>query len=294
MTSLRTMLLFAGLTALLALVGQALGGAQGLLLGLALALVMHDVGYWHSDRIALRMAGAREVTPREAPGLHGLLTELAIYAGLPTPRLYIIDEPSPNAFATGRDPRHAAVAVTRGLLRLLDEREVTGVLAHELAHIKNRDTLLATMAAVLAGAIAAVAERAQWALLLGDPERQEDERWSPLAALPVILVAPLAALALQFAISRQREFAADQLGARIAGDPLPLADALRKLAAGVAAVPPRRGNPALASLAIVNPFAGDALLSLFSAHPPVSERIERLWRLRYGPSASRLALGLWG
>jgi heat shock protein HtpX len=275
MTRIKTALLLAGLTGLFVLVGREVGGVAGLAIALMLALALNGIAYWYGDAIALQMAGARAVDAFDAPALHALVAELAADARLPMPRVYVIDEPSPNAFATGRDPRHAAVAVTTGLLHLLDRHELAGVIAHELAHIKNRDTLIATIAAVLAGAIAALADMAKWALLLGGGQHEEEER-NPLVTLLLILVAPVAALLIQLAVSRQREFAADALGARITGDPLALASALQKLELGVARRPMVAANPALASLYIVNPFAGDALGSLFSTHPPIRERIARL------------------
>ena len=294
MTRIKTALLLTGLTVLFVLVGQMLGGQAGMFIALILALVMNGIAYWFSDSIALRMAGAQEVSEVEAPGLHSLVTELAIYAGLPKPRVYVIDSPSPNAFATGRDPAHAAVAVTTGILQLLSERELAGVLAHELAHIKNRDTLISTIVAVLAGSITMLADMAQWSLLFGGFGRHEEDEESglnPLATLIMIIVAPIAAMLIQFAISRQREFAADALGAQIVGDPLPLANALRKLELGVELQPMLGTNPALAPLYIVHPFNAGGLMSLFSTHPPIAERIARLMLMeRYERPAG---LGVW-
>jgi heat shock protein HtpX len=285
MTRIKTALLLTGLTVLFVLVGQALGGTTGLVIALALALLMNGISYWFSDQIALRMAGAQEVSEVEAPELHSLVTELAIYAGLPKPRVYLIDSPSPNAFATGRDPQHGAVAVTTGILRLLSQRELAGVIAHELAHIKNRDTLIATIVAVIAGAITALADMAQWSMLCGGFGRHDDEEGgtNPLAALLMIIVAPIAAMLIQFAISRQREFAADELGSKIVGDPMALANALRKLEMGVAMRPMVEADPAQASLYIVNPFNAGGLVSLFSTHSPIAERIARLMDLYRRP-----------
>jgi heat shock protein HtpX len=232
------------------------------------------------------MAGAREVSPAEAPELHRLVEELATYARMPKPRVCIIDDPSPNAFATGRDPQHAAVAVTTGIMRILDRRELAGVIAHELAHIRNRDTLIATIVAVMAGAITSLAYMAQWALYFGGFGRSDDDEggMNPLGGLLFIILGPIAAMLIQFAISRQREYAADALGAKMVGDPLSLADALRRLEMGVQMIPSDRARPAQASLYIVNPFSGSALLNLFSTHPPIAERVARLEELARHPA----------
>jgi len=291
MTRIKTALLLTGLTVLFVLVGRMLGGHGGMIIALILALIMNGIAYWCSDSLALKMAGAQEVSELEAPALHSLVTELAIYAGLPTPRVYIIDNPSPNAFATGRDPGHAAVAVTTGILRLLNQQELAGVLAHELAHIKNRDTLISTVVAVLAGAITTLADMAQWSLLFGGFGHHDDDEegsLNPLAAIILMIVAPIAAMLIQFAISRQREFAADALGAQIVGDARPLINALRKLEMGVELRPMLGANPALAPLYIVHPFNAGGLMSLFSTHPPVAERIARLMEWYGRPAGLRL------
>ena len=289
MTTLKTAVLLTGLTVLLIFVGNAVGGTSGIVIAFGLALVMNGISYWFSDRIALGMAGAREVGPAEAPDLSRLVEELATSARLPIPRVYLIDDPSPNAFATGRDPRHAAVAVTTGITRLLSRRELAGVIAHELAHIKNRDTLIATVAAVIAGAVTALANMAQWALLFGGFGRTDDDEGglNPLAAIVMIIVAPIAAMLIQFAISRQREFAADAVGARIVGDPLALADALRNLRQGVELIPSQRAQPAQASLYIVNPFSGGGIATWFSTHPPIEERVARLEAMARTPASLR-------
>jgi heat shock protein HtpX len=275
-----------GLTVLFVMIGNALGGATGVVIAFALALVMNGISYWFSDSIVLKMSGAREVSPAEAPELHRLVEELATYARLPKPRVYIIDDPSPNAFATGRDPQHGVVAVTTGIMRILNRRELAGVIAHELAHIKNRDTLISTVVAVIAGAITSIAHMAQWAMIFGGFGRGDDEEGaSPLASLAMIIVAPIAAMLIQFAISRQREFAADALGARITGDPLALADALRNLHRGVEMIPSHRAQPAQASLYIVNPFSGGGIASWFSTHPPVEQRVAKLEELARNPAS---------
>lgn len=282
MTGIKTALMLTGLTVLLVMVGGALGGRGGLMIALVLGLILNGVSFWFSDKIALRMAGAREVSEAEAPGLHRMVAELATYARLPKPRVYMINNPSPNAFATGRDPEHGAVAVTTGLTRMLSEQELAGVIAHELAHIKNRDTLIATIAAVLAGAISSLAHMAMW---FGLGRGHDDEGGNPLGGILMIFLAPIAAMLIQFAISRQREYAADALGARIVNDPLALANALRKLELGVQMRPMAEANPAQASLYIVNPFSGGGIAKLFSTHPPMAERIARLTELARHPAS---------
>lgn len=275
MNRMKATMLLAALTALFLWIGQSLGGQQGFVLALLLAGGMNFASYWWSDRIVLRMHGAREVTAREAPELYGLVRRLAQRAGLPMPRVYLIPEEAPNAFATGRDPAHGAVAITHGLTRILDRDELAGVIAHELAHIKNRDTLIMTIAATLAGAIGMLANMAQWALLFGRSSSDE-EGGNPLAGLVGIVVAPFAALLIQMAISRAREFVADEGGADIAADPMALASALRKIEGWSRRVPMEAGTPATAHLFIVNPFAGAGMLKLFSTHPPTDERVARL------------------
>jgi heat shock protein HtpX len=286
MTGIKTAMLLAALTVLLVLIGGALGGTNGIIIAFVFAILMNGVSFWFSDKIALRMAHAREVSEAEAPRLHRLVEGLATYARMPKPRVYLINDPSPNAFATGRDPQHGVVAVTTGIMNILSERELAGVIAHELAHIRNRDTLISTIGAVIAGAVTSVAHMAQFALMFGGFGRGEDEEGvSPLAALPLIIVAPIAAMLIQFAISRQREFAADALAAKITGDPLALADALRGLTRGVEMIPSHAANPAQASLYIVNPFSGGGLMKLFSTHPPIEERIAKLEELARHPAS---------
>jgi heat shock protein HtpX len=275
MNRIKATMLLAALTALFLWIGQSLGGQQGFMLALLLAGGMNFASYWWSDRIVLRMHGAQEVTEREAPELHGLVRRLSQRAGLPMPRVHVIPEEAPNAFATGRSPAHGAVAVTHGLLRLLDRNELSGVIAHELAHIKNRDTLIMTIAATLAGAIGMLANMAQWALLFGR-SAEDEEGGNPLGGLVGILVAPIAAMLIQMAISRAREFVADEGGAEISADPMALASALRKIEGWSREVLMHAATPATAHLFIVNPFAGGGMLKLFSTHPPTDERIARL------------------
>lgn len=277
MNTLKTTLLLAGLTGLFIAVGRLLGGPSGMVIAFGLAVLMNLVSYWFSDQIVLRLYGAQEVLPAEAPRLFRIVQELAEQAGLPLPRLYIIPHRMLNAFATGRDPQHAALAVTVGLLEALGEEELRGVLAHELAHIKNRDILLATVVATLAGAVTLLADMARWATLFGGlgSSRDEEHGGGLLGSLVLLFVAPIAALLIQFAISRSREFEADATGAQIAGTPFGLANALRKLERAAQAVP-GEAHPATAHLFIVNPLRGGGILSLFSTHPPTEVRIKRL------------------
>ncbi len=272
MNRLKTLLLLAALTGLLLFAGQAVGGRAGLTIALGIALVMNFTSYWFADRIVLRMYGAKEVSEAEAPRFHALVRRLAERAGIPMPKVYIIPEEAPNAFATGRNPEHAAVAATEGLLRLLTEDEIAGVMAHELGHVKNRDTLIMTVAATLAGALGFIA---QMGMLFGG-SRDDDEAPSPIGAIGAMLLAMFAAPLIQMAISRSREFLADEAGAAVSGNPLALASALRKLEGWKREVPMHHGSPATAHLFIVNPFAGGGLASLFSTHPSTAARIERL------------------
>jgi heat shock protein HtpX len=275
MNTVKTFILMAALTALFMVGGQALAGQQGMTFALLMALGLNFFSYWFSDKLALAMNGARQVSPDEAPELHQLVGQLAQQAGLPKPRVYLVSNPTPNAFATGRNPQHAAVAVTSGLLQLLDRNELAGVLAHELGHIKNRDILISSMAAVLAGAISYLATMAQWAMLFGGGRRSDGEGGNPLAMLVMIIVAPIGAALIQMAISRGREYLADEAGARISGKPRSLASALEKLTASNRQLP-MQVNPASAQMYIVNPLRGGRLASLFSTHPPMEERIRRL------------------
>src|ERR671933_2852778 len=275
--TLKTTALLAALTALLIVIGGFLGGRGGMLLFFGLAIVMNLGAFWFSGDIALRMAGAREVGEDQAPELHQLVAELATYARLPKPRVAIIDSPSPNAFATGRDANHAVVAVTTGILGILNRDELAGVLAHELGHVRNHDILISSIAATVAGAITMLANMAQWALIFGGFGRSndDDEGANPFAMLLMIIVAPLAATIIQLAISRSREYGADETGARIIGSPDSLARALEKLEMATS-VRTLQLNPSVAHLFIVNPLKGFALSGLFSTHPPIAERVRRL------------------
>src|ERR687888_1321426 len=275
--TIKTTILLAALTALFIAIGGVFGGRGGMVIAFLFAVLMNMGAYWFSGDIALGMAGAHEVSEQEAPELHQLVSELATYARLPKPRVAIIDSPSPNAFATGRDADHAVVAVTTGILGILTRDELAGVLAHELGHVRNHDILISSIAATVAGAITMLANMAQWALIFGGFGRSsdDDEGTNPLAALLMIIVAPIAATIIQLAISRAREFGADDTGARIHGNPDSLARALEKLEAATS-VRPLPVNPSMAHLFIVNPLKGFALSGLFSTHPPIAERIRRL------------------
>jgi heat shock protein HtpX len=273
---LRTGVLLAAMTALIVLVGYLVGGVSGLLLFGVFALVSNAVAYWFSDRIALRVHGAQPVSREQAPWLYEIVERLTTRAGMPLPAIYLIPSRTPNAFATGRDPQHAAVAVTAGIMDILDRRELEGVLAHELSHVRNRDTLISTIAATIAGAISGIATALQWSALFGGMSRDDDDRGGGIVGmLALIILAPLAATVLQLAVSRSREFGADASGAELSGDPDALADALQKLEQGTRALPDDR-HPATAALFIVNPLSGRSLMQLFSTHPPTEERIRRL------------------
>jgi heat shock protein HtpX len=276
---LRTTVLLAALTALFLVIGGALGGNQGLFIAFVFALLMNFASYWFSDKIVLKMYGAREVSPHEAPELHQLVQRLAQRAGIPMPRVYIIPSDAPNAFATGRDPQHGAVAVTEGILRMLDTDELAGVLAHELGHIRNRDTLIMTVAATLAGAITMLANMAQWGAIFGFGRRDDEDSGGSgmFGLLFMAILAPIAATLIQLAISRSREYFADSTGAAVAGSPSGLARALEKLHYASQRLP-MEANPATAHLFIVNPLTGGSLANLFSTHPPIEERIRRLRR----------------
>jgi len=275
MNTLKTTFLMALLTVLLVTAGGAMGGEGGMILAFLFALIMNGVSYWFSDKIVLRMYGAKEIGADKAPALHRIIRDLTLRAQMPMPKLYLIPQEAPNAFATGRDEKHAAVAVTEGILRILDERELRGVLAHELSHIKNRDILIGTIAATMAGAISMLANMAHWGMIFGGRSSDNREGGHPIVALLMIIIAPLAAMLVQMAISRSREFGADATGATISGDPSSLANALRKLERGTQRIP-MEANPATAHMFIVNPLTGGGLMTLFSTHPPMEERITRL------------------
>ncbi|MEK6693327.1 MAG: zinc metalloprotease HtpX [Nitrospirota bacterium] len=276
MNGLKTMVLMVALTLLLIWGGAALGGKSGMTMALGFALVMNMVTYWFSDKIVLRMYGAKEVKEADAPELFSTVRTLAQKASIPTPKVYIMENDSPNAFATGRNPSHAAVAVTTGIMRILSRDELAGVIGHELAHVKNRDILIGTIAATIAGAISYLAQMAHWAMLFGGRSSDDDDRGgNPLVALAMMIVGPIAALLIQMAISRSREYSADEAGARIAGSPFFLSNALKKLHIASQRIP-LEANPATAHMFIVSPLSGRGLLKLFSTHPPMEKRIARL------------------
>jgi heat shock protein HtpX len=275
----KTTLLMAALTALIVFIGNLLGGQNGMILAFILAIGMNFFSYWFSDKIVLRMYKAQEVTPSESPELHQIVAGLAQRANIPMPRIFTIPEDSPNAFATGRNPEHAVVAVTEGLLKLMNRDELEGVLAHELAHVKNRDILIGSIAATLAGAIMILANMARWSAFLGGGSSSNNEGGGRglggIGLIVMSILAPLAAMLIQMAISRSREYHADDSGAEFAGHPNGLANALRKLGAYTKKLP-MDASPQTAHMFIVNPLSGRSLMSLFSTHPPLEERIERL------------------
>ena len=270
------------MTLLLVFVGAAIGGRSGMIFAFAMAIIMNFGTYWFSDKIVLRMYGAQPVSEAEAPELYSIVRTLVQKAGMPMPKVYIIPEETPNAFATGRNPEHAVVAVTRGIMRLLSREELSGVIGHELAHIKHRDMLTGTIVATIAGAISMLAQMAQWALFFGGGRRDDDEGGSPIAALVMMIVAPIAAMLVQMAISRTREYEADAGGAKIAGNPSGLANALLKLERGNQVIPMEDAKPATAHMFIVNPLHGGGLMNLFSTHPPIAERVKRLQEMARG------------
>jgi heat shock protein HtpX len=280
----KTAMLMAFLIALLAIGGDLVGGAQGMLLFGGFGLLFNFLSYWFSDRIALMAHRAQPVDRAQLPEVYEIVERLTRKAGLPMPRIYLIPVTTPNAFATGRNPSHAAVAVTEGIVRLLDRRQLEGVLAHELSHVQNRDILISTIAAAVAGLISTVGYMVRWGAMLGGMRRDDERGGSALEMLAWAIVAPILALVIQLAVSRSREFAADASGAALVGDPEPLAEALLALERGNEMAPYPYGGPATAHLFIVNPLSGTAskLMNLFSTHPPVEERVRRLRELRRG------------
>jgi heat shock protein HtpX len=279
MNHFRTTIFLSLLTALLLFIGQALGGNTGMGMALVMAAVMNFGSYWYSDKLVLSMYGAREVGADEAPAFYKTVEGLVQRAGLPMPKVYIMENDTPNAFATGRDPEHAAVAATTGLLRILTREELAGVMAHELAHVKNRDTLIGAVAATIAGAIAWIANMAQWALMFGmGRQSDEEEGGSGIAGIVMVILAPIAATLIQMAVSRSREYGADDGGAAICGNPLWLANALRKLESANQRIPMHEAeaHPTTAHLFIVNPLSGGGVAHWFSTHPPIEERVRRL------------------
>jgi len=275
MNTLKTMVLMVGLTLLLVWAGAAFGGKSGMTMALMFALMMNLFAYWFSDKIVLKMYGAQQVSEAESPELYSIVRRLSQKAEMPMPKVYIINEDQPNAFATGRNPSHAAVAATTGIMRILSREELEGVIGHELAHIKHRDILIGTIAATIAGAISYLAQMAQWAMIFGGRHSDDEEGGSPVAALVMMIVGPIAAMLIQMAISRSREYAADIGGARLAGNPRFLANALKKLHMASQRIP-MDANPATSHMFIVNPLSGGGILKLFSTHPPIEERIARL------------------
>ncbi len=281
----KTFLLMLGLTLLFLFLGQNIAGRQGLITAFLFALVMNFVTYWFSDKIVLVMYGGRQVSREQMPEVYALLDEITMQAGMPMPKVYLLPMEAPNAFATGRNPAHASVAVTKGILKLLDREELKGVLAHEIGHIKNRDILIATIAATVAGAIIFLARMAQYAAIFGGVGRDEQERGgNPLGLFLLAVLAPLAAIIIQMAISRTREYQADETSGKISRNPLGLARALQKLDAYARRIPLANANPSTAHLFIVNPLRGGSIFTLFSTHPPIKERIKRLEKLTQGMS----------
>jgi heat shock protein HtpX len=277
---LKTTLFLALLTGLFIAVGGLVGGRSGMMVAFLLALVMNFVSYWFSDKIVLKMYGAQPIEENQLPVLQRIVRNLATRAGIPMPKLYLIPSDSPNAFATGRSPQHAAVAVTEGILRIMNETELEGVLAHELSHVLNRDMLISTVAATVAGAISMIASIARWGLMFGGGSRDDEGRSAnPIALLLTVILAPIAAMLIQMAVSRSREYQADASGAQLTRNPGGLASALGKLGQATQAIP-MDANPATAHLFIVNPLSGRSLANLFSTHPPLEDRIARLQAMR--------------
>ncbi len=275
MNGLKTAVLLIALSLFFVWVGGAIGGRQGMTMALFFALAMNAFAYWFSDKLVLKMYKAQEVDEASAPELYNIVKRLSSKAGLPMPKVYIIPQDQPNAFATGRNPSHAAVAATEGILRLLSPEELSGVIGHELSHVKHRDILISTVAATVAAAISFMAQMGQWALIFGG-RGNSDRDENPLGAILMLILAPIIAMIIQMAISRSREYSADDSGAELAGNPRYLSSALRKLDYASKSVPMKQATPATAHMFIVNPLSGKNLLRLFSTHPPIEERIKRL------------------
>lgn len=278
MNNFKVAMLLGLLTGILMAAGGLVAGGSGMIIAFIFAMFMNLGAYWFSDTIVLGMYSAQVVTPQQAPDLHRIVAEVALSAGIPKPKVAIVPQENPNAFATGRDPAHAVIAVTQGIMRILNERELKGVIAHEAGHIKNRDTLIQCIAAAIAGAITLLATMAQWALIFGGRGGDDDDR-NPIAMLLMILFAPIAAMLVQMAISRTREYQADSSAAHYTHDPHSLAGALGKLGAAAGNIPMRGGNPSTSHLFIVNPFSG-GIAGLFSTHPPIEDRIRKLESMR--------------
>jgi len=271
----KTAFLLTALTLLLIFIGRVLGGQNGMLIALIFAAIMNFVSYFFSDKIALAMYRAQPATREALPSVYQIVERLAQKIGIPTPKIYVIPTDSPNAFATGRNPQHASVAVTQGILKLLNEEELEGVLAHELGHVHNRDILISSIVATIAGAITYLAHIAQWGMIFGGYDRDREDRGGGIAALAMIILAPLAAMLIQLAVSRSREYQADESGAHFTGNPYALANALAKLDTYSKRLP-MQADPSTAHLFIMQPFLGQSLTNLFSTHPPIAKRIERL------------------
>lgn len=281
MNTVKTVFLMTALMVLFLIVGYLLGGRGGMTIAFIFALIMNFGSYWFSDKIVLSMYRAKEVTRESAPGFYNMVEELSQNAGLPMPRVYIINDPTPNAFATGRNPQNAAVAATTGILQGLNNQELAGVMSHELAHVKNRDILTGTIAATIVGTITYIAQMAGWAMMFGRGS-DDDDNGSALSSLVLLILAPVAATLLQMAVSRSREYAADAGGAEISGNPSGLASALQKISRANEVKAVNHSNPATAHMFIVNPLHGGGIMKLFSTHPPVEERIKRLRAIEQG------------
>ena len=279
MNQLRTALLLGALTGLLMLIGGYFGGRQGIVIAFIFAMVMNMGSYWFSDKIVLRMYRAQEVSEGQAPELYGIVKDLSLRAGLPMPKVCIVPGPTPNAFATGRDEHHAVVAVTEGLLQLLNRDELEGVLSHELTHIKNRDMLIGSIAATIAGAVMMLASMAKWTAIFGFGGNDDDEGGGIVGLILMAILAPIAAMLIQMAISRSREYMADDGGAKISGKPYGLASALEKLSRASKTLP-MKANPSTAHMFIVNPLTAKSMVGIFSTHPPIEKRVERLRGMR--------------
>jgi heat shock protein HtpX len=281
MNTMKTLMLMGLLTVMLVIAGGMVGGRSGMTIALIIAFGMNFFSYWFSDKIVLKMYGAQPITEADAPELYGMVRRLSQRAELPMPKIAIINEDQPNAFATGRNPEHGTVAVTTGIMRILSREELEGVLAHELAHIKNRDILVGTIAAAIAGSISYLAQMAQFSMIFGGGRSNDDDGGSPIGTIVMMIVGPIAAMLVQMAISRSREYGADASGAQICGHPLSLASALNKLQMASQQIH-MQANPATAHMFIVNPLSGGALMNMFSTHPPMEERIARLKAMRTG------------
>lgn len=281
MNRLKTVFLLGLLTGLLILIGGIIGGKQGLFIGLIFSLLMNFFSYWFSDKFVLMIYRAKEIKKEDMPWIHQMVSDLAYKANIPKPRVYIIPNDTANAFATGRNPKHAAIAVTEGILHLLSKEELKGVLAHELSHVKNRDILISTIAATIAGVVSYLAAMARFAAIFGGGRNDRDNNGNIIGLLILAILAPLIAMILQFAISRSREFLADESGAKIIHDGKPLAEALEKLEKNVKIHPLIGGNQATAHMFIVNPFTTKSLINLFSTHPSTEQRIKKLKEMRF-------------